>query len=58
MKYVNDLKKISFIEEFKSDKINEQEKSEELEKEDVQVIKEKEEKEDVQVIKEKEDIKS
>ena len=55
MKYVNDLKKISFIEEFKSDKINEQEKSEELEKEDVQVIKEKEEKEDVQVIKEKEE---
>ena len=52
MKYVNDLKKISFIEEFKSDKINEQEKPKELEKEDVQSIEGKSEK------KEKENIKS
>ena len=52
MKYVNYLKKISFIEEFKSDKINEQEKPKELEKEDVQSIEGKSEK------KEKENIKS
>ena len=56
MKYINDLKKISFIEEFKSDKIDEQKQSTELEKNDIKSDKIDEQKQSTEL--EKNDIKS